>query len=178
MPTPLTAFTAPTIRLLSAHEWALYRAARLRALTDSPDAFGSTLASEQERTDDAWSTRLALACTSGKDHPLIAMQGEHVAGLVWGKVDSENADCVNVFQMWVAPESRGYGVGKQLLQAVIDWARGRQARCLQLGVTCGDTPAMRLYLRAGFKPVGATEALREGSALLSQTMQLRLTDER
>ena len=37
---------APTIRTFSPGEWRAYRDLRLRALTDSPDAFGRTLAEE------------------------------------------------------------------------------------------------------------------------------------
>jgi GNAT superfamily N-acetyltransferase len=76
--------------------------------------------------------------------------------------------------MWVAPDSRGRGVAAALLGAAIDWARSHNARVLQLGVTSGDTPAVRLYKRHGFRESGAPEPLRPGSALLSQTMRLDL----
>jgi hypothetical protein len=61
-----------------------------------------------------------------------------------------------------------------LLDAVIAWARAKNARYLDLGVTCGDSPAMRLSTRAGFEPVGQPVPFRPGSELLGQPMRLNL----
>ena len=76
--------------------------------------------------------------------------------------------------MWVAPESRGSGCGAMLLDAIVAWAREARARSVALGVTRGDTPAWRLYTRAGFEPVGDPVPLRSGSPLLAQPMRLEL----
>jgi hypothetical protein len=38
----------PSIRPIESHEWRMYRDLRLRSLTDSPDAFGTTLAQPVE----------------------------------------------------------------------------------------------------------------------------------
>jgi plasmid stabilization system protein ParE len=70
-----------TIRHFLAEEWSAYRALRLRALEDAPDAFGSTLAAESTRPAEEWAARLARAATSGIDHPLVA----HVAGQPAGR---------------------------------------------------------------------------------------------
>ena len=164
---------APTVRKLEAPEWSTYRDLRLRALAESPDAFGSTLAIEQVRGAEDWARRLATGTTSGLDLPLIAEVHHVAAGLAWAKVEPSDASVVNVFQMWVAPEFRGRGTGRLLLRAAIDWAKARGAHAVQLGVACGDTPAMRLYTRAGFRPVGAPGSLRDGSPLLGQSMLLR-----
>jgi GNAT superfamily N-acetyltransferase len=61
-----------------------------------------------------------------------------------------------------------------LLEAVIAWARAKNARYLDLGVTLGNSPAMRLYTRIGFEPVGAPQPFRPGSELLGQPMRLKL----
>jgi len=45
---------------------------------------------------------------------------------------------------------------------------------LVLAATCGDTPAMRLYRRAGFRPIGEPEPLRPGSSVLARSMRLDL----
>jgi ribosomal protein S18 acetylase RimI-like enzyme len=163
-----------TIRTIHPTEWQAYKAIRLRALADAPDAFGSTLSLEAQRPDALWQERLTLAAASNQDLPLFAMAGNEPIGLAWAKVDADDPGTVHLFQMWVAPEHRGRGVGRGLLEHAVRWARSRNATYLSLGVTCGDTPAFRLYASAGFVAVGAPEPLREGSPLRAVTMRLSL----
>ena len=74
----------------------------------------------------------------------------------------------------VAPEHRSKGIGAFLLDAVLAWVRSTSAKELRLRVTSGDTPAVRLYRRAGFVDRGEPEPLRAGATLLSQPMYLAL----
>ena len=104
----------------------------------------------------------------------MAEDGDEPVGLAWGTIDPSAPGTAHLIQMWVAPEGRGLGCGSLLLGAVVAWAREAEARSVVLGVTCGDTPARRLYSRAGFVPVGEPEPLRPGSTLLSQPMRLDL----
>ena len=164
--------TTTVVRRLAPHEWRTYRDVRLRALADSPDAFSRTLPEDRARPDTEWSARLAGA--AGFDLPLIAEADGEPVGLAWGRIDASAPDVAHLYQMWVAPSHRRLGAGRLLLDAVIRWAKAANVRSLALGVTCGDTPAMRLYVRAGFKPAGAPEPLRPGSTLLAQPMRLDL----
>jgi GNAT superfamily N-acetyltransferase len=157
-----------------AHEWPLWRSLRLRALADSPDAFGSTLAEEQDRSQDVWAARLQAATQSGKDCPLVAELGGQAIGLIWAKCDGAEPPVVHLYQVWVAPEGRAHGAGGMLLSAAIAWARSLGAAAVELGVTCGDTPAYRLYLRAGLVAVGAPAQRRPDSPLMEQAMRLPL----
>jgi hypothetical protein len=61
-----------------------------------------------------------------------------------------------------------------LLDAVIAWAKEKNARYLDLGVTYAESPAMCLYRRAGFKPAGEPVPFRPGSGLLGLSMRLDL----
>jgi len=162
----------PSVRTFAPHEWRSYRDLRLRALAESPDAFGSTLALEQGRPDENWSARLARGTVSGTDLPLVAEVSGLAVGLAWATIDASDETIGRLYQMWVAPGFRGLGAGRLLLHAAIDWARAAKLRAFVLGVTSGNTPAMRLYTSAGFKPVGAPEPLRPGSELLEHTMRL------
>lgn len=168
--------TPPTtsVQRIEPTEWALYRDTRLRALQDSPDAFGSSLALEAARPDQFWMDRIAAATSSANDLPLFGTSGDQVGGLLWCKAFPEEPGVAHLFQMWVAPEFRRLGLGAKLLQAAIDWARSAHIRQLRLGVAAGDNPAVRLYLRHGFVQVGGLEPLRDGSPLQAQTMQLVL----
>ena len=164
----------PSIRTCATDEWRLYRDLRLRALADSPDAFGSTLAAEAGRPDAEWARRLASSADVRVSLPLVAELGGELIGLAWGRIDASAPDVAALYQMWVAPTHRGRGVGRKLLEAVIAWATAQNAAFLELGVTCGDSPARRLYERAGFKPFGEPQPLRPGSTLLAQLMRLAL----
>jgi GNAT superfamily N-acetyltransferase len=164
------------IRRFAPSEWPAYRALRLRSLADAPDAFGSSLAAEEAWAHELWMARLTAASVSGRDCPLLAEDEADGAmlGLLWAKCDAGDASIVNLFQMWVAPEARGRGVASALLDEAVGWARSTGARLVQLGVVCSNQAAIQLYLRKGFRDVGAPEPIRPGSALLEQTMHLTL----
>lgn len=168
------ASSALHIRNFHPDEWQAYRAIRLRALADAPDAFGSTLAAEQALALETWSTRLAKSAVSGIDHALVAELDGQAVGLAWAKVDANDAQLVNLFQMWVAPDVRGQGAGAALLNEAVRWARARGAAALQLGVNCSNAAALRLYEGAGFVDAGLREPMRPGSDQIEQRMRLQL----
>lgn len=160
------------IRRLAPGDWQAYRAIRLRALEDAPDAFGATLAEAQAWPEEEWAARLERAAVSGIDCPLAAEADGGLVALGWAKVDAQDGTIVNLYQMWVAPAFRGQGVAGALLDQAAAWARARGAGCMQLGVNCANPAAIRLYQRAGFVAVDAPYPMRPGTALLEQRMRL------
>src|SRR5690348_17195300 len=68
------------IRPFRADEWPLYRDLRLRALRDSPDAYGSILDLEAALTDAEWAARLAHGVHSARELPLTAECGDELCG--------------------------------------------------------------------------------------------------
>ncbi len=168
----------PSVRTFAPHEWRTYRDLRLRALADSPDAFGGLLADERARPDTGWCARLEAGTASGRDLPLVAEMDAEPFGLAWGRLEPPELETAYVYQMWVDPRGRRLGAGRMLLDAIVAWARATNARYLALGVTLGDTPATRLYARAGFEPVGEPGRLRPGSSVLGQPMRLELQGRR
>lgn len=165
---------SPRIERFAPHEWRSYRGLRLRALVDSPDAFGSTLERESAFPDDLWAERIERGARSPTDLPLVARLGDEMIGMAWGRVREAEQRDVHVYQVWVAPEYRGRGVGQALLDAIVAWARESGARQVSLDATCGNSAAMRLYARVGFLPTGDPEPLRPGSPLMKQGMRLEL----
>jgi ribosomal protein S18 acetylase RimI-like enzyme len=164
----------PLIRTLHPDDWSVYRDLRLRALAEAPYAFCSTYAEESRRTDEAWAARLAAPALGAHRQawPFVAELDGTPVGLSWVKMEGVTA---SLYQVWVAPEARGRGIGAALLDAAITWARARRAQALHLGVTAGDGAAARLYRRTGFVDVGAPEP-RPGTALFEQAMVLALGD--
>lgn len=53
---------------------------------------------------------------------------------------------------YVAPSSRGSGLGKQLFQSIADWARAQGAGRIELQFIDGNELAERFWLKMGFQP--------------------------
>jgi putative acetyltransferase len=64
-----------------------------------------------------------------------------------------SADEFEVAKMAVAPNWQGSGIGRKLLQTVVEAARSAGARRLYLETNHILTPAIRLYQSIGFKPL-------------------------
>jgi len=81
-----------------------------------------------------------------------------------------------VRKMFLLPEARGRGVGRALLDAVLDAARTRGLERLTLTTRHRYDRAIRLYERTGFRPAGPAREPRAGDPGL--TYALRLAPER
>ena len=123
---------------------------------------------------DSGVDRLSPAADLSWDLSLLAEVDREPVGLAWGRIERSNPEVANLYQMWVAPGHRRFGIRRMLLEAVIAWARAKNARYVELGIAVGNSPAMRLYSRAGFVPLGDPQPFRQGSWLLSQSMRLEL----
>lgn len=53
--------------------------------------------------------------------------------------------------MWVSPHRRRAGIGRELLSAILAWAREQGATRAALWVTAANEPARLLYERDGFE---------------------------
>jgi len=120
---------------------AALRALRLQALTDSPQAFGSTYEREAARTVEDWRRWLAPGVTF-----LLEADGE-ARGLVAGVRDPQDASVVNLMAMWLHPDFRGAGAADALVSSVKSWAAEVGAAQVRLNVV-GDNE------RAGFRATG------------------------
>lgn len=163
------------IRRLLPGEWQAYRTIRLRALENAPDAFCATLEEARALPPEEWEARLAKAEVSGIDCPLGAELDGALVGMVWAKVDADDPETVNLYQMWVAPACRGRGVAGALLDGAIGWARSRGARTAGLGVNCANRAAVALYERAGFRVLGEPYPMAGEPGRMEYAMRLDLS---
>ena len=167
---------AVTIRELAAHEWPLFRALRLRALADAPEAFATLLAEAASHTEAQWREQVAGVCASPSHVLFVSESGATVHGLVFGRLD-EGAPLAHLGAMWVAPEMRQRGAGRMLVDAVAAWARARGAEAVELQVTEGNAPAERLYAAAGFARTERSEPHPSQPGLRVRTLRLALVAE-
>lgn len=142
----MTARPAFELRQLTPDDWAAFRELRRLALTESPEAFGSTLAEWDGPGDTEERWRARLATVPFNVHALI---DGSAAGQVSAYVTDE-PHVVELISMYVHPDVRGAGVGELLVTAVCDWAAASGAHTVVLGVRSTNHHARRLYERCGF----------------------------
>lgn len=154
---------------------AAFKSVRLRALLDSPTAFGATHAGESQLTDAQWLHR-ARQCAGEANAGFLAMDGDTACGLVRATPDDQSAAVAWVESMWVAPSHRKQGVGRLLVNQIVVWARAKGLRTLKLSVTSNNEPAIRFYRGLGFIPTGQTEPYPHDPALVECEMALKLVE--
>ena len=126
----------------------IVRALRLRAMTDAPDAFGSTYERELARTAEDWQRWLTTGAT------FVAMAADDPCGLVAGLHDADDPAVVHLMSMWVDPAHRGHAIADALVAALRLWARTDGARVVRLLVIDANHAARRCYERNGFRQTG------------------------
>jgi ribosomal protein S18 acetylase RimI-like enzyme len=146
-----------------------YKSVRLRALQDSPFAFGSTYAKEAALSDADWERR-AVEWNNGRSAGYVAMDGETACGLVAVFLDEHEQTHAHQVSMWVDPAYRQHGVGRLLVEAVIAWSLAQGVRLLKLTVTSNNDVATRFYERLGFAKTGRTEPYPNDASLFEYEM--------
>lgn len=144
------------VRLADAADREVVRTLRLRSLKESPWAFGSTYGGvlEAERKNVGyWDGFLAVG-------PCFLVMPDGADGLL-GLCRLMNVGPgpaggpPTIISVWVAPEARGTGAGRALIEACIDWVGEHlPGEALQLDVMETNALARRLYERCGFEVVG------------------------
>jgi GNAT superfamily N-acetyltransferase len=138
-----------------------FREVRLRALADAPQVFASTFERENGFSRDVWTSRL----TSDRTVNILAVDDGRALGTASGRIE-EQPGTAQLLGMWVAPEARGRGVGRALIETIVDWARDRGIHRLGLWVTEANDPARALYEKSGFLPTGERQPLPSDTAIM------------
>ncbi len=143
-----------SIRRATASDWKAYRDLRLRALTQAPDAYGTTLDEEDSQPDEWWRERVVGALS------LIASHDELPVATAVGIPDPHEEGAQEIVAVWVEPSARGQGVARQLVMALVDDARAHSAPAISLWVSDGNEAARRVYELCGFRLTGERDVVR------------------
>ena len=108
---------------------------------------------EQEVFADPWSTQDFRDCVSSDAHFLVVEAGG--SGAIVGYVVAlEAADEGEILNLAVAPAGRRHGLGRALVQRILEALTARGVRQVYLEVRESNAPARALYAAHGFKEVG------------------------
>jgi ribosomal protein S18 acetylase RimI-like enzyme len=144
------------IRIAQDEEWERARELRLRALADAPEAFAGSLEEEERLSESAWRERVAPS--DSRVWFVEATDDDELVGMAVGALD-EPSKTAYLFGMWVEPGRRRSGIGKRLVETVIEWGRARGAVRIELEVNELTSPAVALYQACGFAPTGHSRPL-------------------
>ncbi|MBA2571048.1 MAG: GNAT family N-acetyltransferase [Chloroflexi bacterium] len=160
------------VRRIAPDDGPLLRELRLRSLSDAPEAFGQTADEARARTDDDWTAQARAASSGERRAWLIAEIDDVPVGLVLAR--RRPPDTALVFSMWVDAGHRRAGIGRALLDAVSDWARGWGATTIVLWVFGANDVAICFYKRLGFAVIAAGPDAESGSPYGALAMSLAL----
>lgn len=154
-------------------KFSLFRDTRLCALQDVPSAFGATYAKESLLTDADWIER-TIRWNGDRGIGILALNQDAACGLAGSFLQENDATRAHLVSMWTAPTHRRQGVGRSLVDAVVNWARQRGAHVLFLMVTSSNEAAIHFYERLGFTRTGRTEPYPNDPALFEYEMSKAL----
>ena len=148
------------LRPVRAHEGPRLRELRLACLAADPAAFTSNYADEAARPDEWWTRWAALSAAGIEQRTFVVVDeddGWH--GLALVRAEDERPGEAVINSMWVAPDARGRGAGRDLVAACVDWAAERGFTAVNLAVIEGNDAATRLYGAAGFTALDRAGAI-------------------
>jgi RimJ/RimL family protein N-acetyltransferase len=165
--------SAPQIRRLETPDAAVYRDIRLEALQRNPEAFGSTFEFEDAQLLSWFEAALGRAAIFGGfvDGRLAGMAG------FAAQESAKRAHKALLWGMYVRAGGRNAGLGKRLVAAVLDHARGR-VEMVQLTVVSENEAARRLYRAMGFVEYGYEKrALKQDGRYYDDVLMVNFLDE-
>lgn len=147
------------IRRVHPQDGPAIRELTLKMLADAPQAFGFSLARAEARTPSQWLQLAAELADTVHRCGFIAEDSLGLCGFVRGDCTDSRLPqgAALVAQLWVAPRHRGTGLGESLMDAVTDWAEGRGAAMLALGVFEENLNARRFYEHLDYFDTGRRE---------------------
>ncbi len=135
-----------SVQAVQESQWEIWRSIRLRALSDAPQAFRSTLTQWSGPNDQEFRWRERLRNTA---IALVAFDDDISIAMVACDTVTKSASMISA--MWVDPQYRGKGVGDLLLDKITQWAKmSPDIEQLMLYVKLDNHHAKALYERSGF----------------------------
>lgn len=157
------------VRPLGREDVDAWRAIRLEALVDAPEAFGDSYEAAAARPIEQFRETV-----TGPFPPFGAFSGGALVGAAGFYVmrGPKMAHRGQLWGMYVAPAMRGRGVGRALIEAVVAHARSRVEQ-IHLHVVTTNEAAYQLYRRMGFQPYGIEpRALLHDGRYYDETMMV------
>jgi ribosomal protein S18 acetylase RimI-like enzyme len=158
------------IRILTAEDANQWWHLRLEALEGDPAAFSASLDDHRKLSLDEVKKRLGVGLQDA--FVVGAFENGSLLGMA-GFYREQNPKVRHKGRIWgvyVSPKTRGTGLGRKLLQTILDRARTIDGvEQVQLSVAATQAGASRLYRSLGFVPFGCEpRALKVGDRYIDE----------
>ncbi len=147
---------------------------RLASLSDSPDAFSTTLESANGRSLGSWNEQADSTAVGSARITILAFFNDEPVGIAAVYRDDRKPDFGEVIQFRVDPTHRGGLVAVKLIEEIYSWARKHDFVRLCAWVNHGNERAIQFYQKHGFEMTTETQPFCPGSNLISCLMTSQL----
>jgi len=163
------------VRALGQGDAQAYKSLRDQALALHAEAFTSDAETEARRDPHSYLARLGADASGG--FTLGAWLGERLVGAISCERDPRRKvrHMGHIVGTMVAADQQGQGIGRGLLEALLQRARADdELQLLTLSVTAVNAAAVRLYQSAGFTRYGTLpRAIRVADRYLDKDLMLK-----
>ena len=142
-----------TCRRATRNDVALFREVRLRALSDSPDGYGSTYEAALKRDQRSWQKQLCSTTSGDLRNTQFAFEGNDCIGIA-ALYREPSAPSGDIIMMWVDPRYRGSGAASSMIGNLLFWAKDSGFTAVSLNVTDTNARAIKFYENQGFHDTG------------------------
>ncbi|WP_232311222.1 GNAT family N-acetyltransferase [Robertmurraya korlensis] len=158
------------IRLLNEHDAIAYKEKRIEALQIHPEVFSSSVEEELDYSLEVHASRLRAS----NAYTFGAFEKDKLVGVVTLVIEMKRKlmHRSDIFAMYVTPEVRRLGVGKQLMEAAIAQAKELdEVEQVYLTVSTNNTAAKKLYESVGFEIIGSDpRSMKIGNKYIGEEM--------
>jgi ribosomal protein S18 acetylase RimI-like enzyme len=169
-----------TFRFLVADDARQYSNIRLESLESEPEAFGSSAEEHRRLTEDEVAKRLAGDLAN--NFVVGAFAGERLVGTAgfFRNLGLKERHKGRVWGVYVTPQQRGTGVGRKMMQLLLERAMGVEGiEQILISVVTVQAAALSLYRSLGFESYGRERrALKIGDRYLDEEHMILFVGQR
>ena len=138
---------------LHADDWARLRDIRLKALVDSPHAFGGTYENESAFDEDRWRIEFLK-----QTYVISSVDGVDAAMMYVENLEGDFGATCWIGGCWSDPDFRGTGLMRAMFEFLDNQGKERNWPVQGLGVWTDNNAAIAAYEKLGFVEMGGPQA--------------------
>jgi ribosomal protein S18 acetylase RimI-like enzyme len=164
--------TSFQVRRIEASDAEVLRQIRIASLTEAPYAFGARLEDVLAQAPDSFKEAALRHSISDTSTSFLLLDESSVVGIIGAFVEPTDAQRAFICAFWVAPQHRGTGGSRMLVDSAVEWLEKRRASGIFAWVSDTNSRAQAFYRKVGFVATREVQALPSAPSQ-SETLWIR-----